>query len=103
MQLGSFVSLRTGREGAPVSLQPITLRINDFDVEHYGETDLSAQVYLVLNGQTVYSSSYTTSLRDMVENVNENVESYTQIQLDALAAWLARFSVVSGWKTDNIL
>ncbi len=97
--------LSAGKEGAFISGQTVTARLQNFDVENYGETPVYGQVYLTLEGGTTIEStvcSYT--FRSLVEQVAANSGSYTESQLSALRDMLLRFeSTVSGWNIDAIL
>ena len=102
LQLKGFDPVVTENTGCPVSGKAITVRIEKFDVETYGETDLTAQVYITVNGETISASPYTTTLKDMVQAVDANAAAYTATQLEALQAWLSKYDITQSWDLSNI-
>ena len=84
------------------SMTPVTLRVENYDAENWGTKGLTAQVYMVIDGETVYSTACTYSLQQLVETVNEKFASYSEDQLAAIAAWIAQSEVMKSWKTENL-
>ena len=91
-QMGSFESGKT-----------VTLRVDHYDVDAFGQTPLDAQVFITIAGDTVYSQSVTTTLRDTVEIVNDHIEEYSIEQLNALISMMARNHLMRTWRVENIL
>ena len=96
--------LSAGKEEAFVSGKTVTLRLQNFDVENYGEEKIYGQVYLKLaDGTSVESSNYSYTLRGLVESIAEDLSGYNADQLQALRDMLLRFeSTVSGWDIDSL-
>lgn len=85
-----------------VSGKELTLRIQNYDVENYGDTKLIAKAILVLNdGTVIESATYTTTLRSMVETINANMGMFTAEQLLAVKNMLSGYEL--DWSIDNIL
>ncbi len=103
LQLGSYVPFTAEQDGSKlVSGKTVSLRINNFQVENYGETDLTAQVFLTINGEKLFSTGYTTTLKDLVQAVDSNTGAYTDEQLTELTAWLSQYEITKGWNLSNI-
>lgn len=87
-----------------VSEKVVSLRVEDYDSENYGEAPLYAMAQLKLtNGTIVASHETVNTLRQMVEDVNDTVEDYTQEQLAALADWIRSCDTMLSWRVENIL
>lgn len=97
--------LSAGKDGTFTSGKEVTARLQNFDVANYGETAINGSVYLTLEGDTtIESSSYTFTLRSMVELIADKADSYDESQLSALRDMLSRFEkAVSGWNINNLL
>lgn len=83
----------------------VTARIQNFDVENYGETPINGCVFLNLKDGTVIESSvgYFT-LRQLIEKINGDVEGYTQVQLSALKAMCEKYAdAMTDWNINNII
>ena len=78
------------------------MRVDHFDLDRHGETALYAQVFMVIDGQTLYSTVQMTTMRQAVEAVNANASNYSQQQLDALQTMLAQFDCPMQWITGDI-
>lgn len=85
-----------------VSLKELTLRVDNYDVEKHGETPLSAQVFMVMDGQTVTGTTYSLTLKSLVERINESV-TLDETQKSALAAWVAESETMQTWDVNNII
>ena len=87
------------------SLKTVTLRLQNFDVENYGEASINATVFIVLSdGTTIESGAYSYTLRSLLETVNSNVSSFTQEQMSALKAMCQVYSdVMADWDIGNVL
>ena len=86
-----------------VSGKELTLRVNNFDVENHGETNLYATVWVKLNGEMIRSSEYTLTLRQMVETVNAEYESYSETQLQAVRDMITANPVMESWDVENLI
>lgn len=81
-----------------VSGETVTLRIRNYDVEHFSEAKLFAQVGIHLqDGVNILLEEVDLTFRWLAEQVNANYTAYTQEQLAQLTALLEQFSVVEGW------
>ncbi len=103
LQLGDYtpVSAHLPLEDL-ASNEPVTLRIDNWNIEDYGETSLSAQVFLNFkDGTTIYSTEYSTTLRQQVEAVNASYKSFKMTQLDAVRALIERHPVMKNWDVSN--
>ena len=83
----------------------VSLRLQNFDVANYGEADVNATVFMQFkNGVNVESSTYSYTLRSLVEQINGLVDSFTDAQMSALKAMCENnASAMSGWDIANIL
>ena len=95
----AIVCAKTGEKF--VSGKQLTLRVDNYDTDKFGECGLSAGVYMVINGEVVLGNSYTTTLRGMVEKLNG--KTMTETQKTALAAWIAESETMQTWEVDNII
>ena len=104
LQLGDFASISRSRSrDSFVSGKEVTLRVNNFDVENHGETELYASVWVNFNGEIINSSQYTLTLRDMVESVNAQYKAYSEPQLQAVRDMIAANPIMETWSVENIL
>ena len=103
MQLGANASKQvTG--STIVSGKTVTLRIDNYDVEKYGETELRASAVLVLKDGTVIESTVCTmTLRSMVETISANYTAFATEQLALLKTWLQKYAIVKDWAAENLL
>ncbi len=87
-----------------VSGQPVTLRIDNYDVENHGETVLSAKAMLKLsNGTVIESNSYTMTLRGLLEALNTNYNALTLDQLAAVKRMIQKYKIIQSWKVENLI
>ena len=106
LQLGeNGKRLSAGKEETFVSGQTVTARLQNFDVENYGETAVIGRVYLTLkDGTVIESTACSYTLRSLVEQVAANASAFTEAQLSALRDMLARFeSTTSKWNIEGIV
>lgn len=87
------------------SLKTVTLRLQNFDVENYGEASVNSTVFIKLkDGTTIESGEYSYTLRNLMETIDSNVSSFTQEQLSALKAMCKKHSgAMKDWNIGNIL
>lgn len=82
----------------------VSLRINGFDVERFGEVPLYAQVMLRLkDGTCIESTQNTATMRSVMEFVNDSYLNFTAAQLKAVRGLIAANPVTEEWNVDNIL
>ncbi len=102
LQLGENAPVSVSKAGSElVSRATVTLRVDNYDAENMGETALAANVFMVINGQTVSADSYTTSLKAMVETIN-GIENLDAAKKEALAEWIASSETMKSWEVGNI-
>ncbi len=86
-----------------VSGKTVTLRIDNFDVENYGETPLYASAVLKLSDGTVIESAQCTmTLRGLLETLDENYVNLSPDQLNLVAAFIKKYAIISSWKVENL-
>ena len=86
-----------------VSGQMVTLRIDNFDTENYGKTNLFASVQITLkDGTVIESNEVSTSMFALLHHINENVNALSTAQLAAIAEMIANDPTLQGWKLENL-
>lgn len=81
----------------------LTLRLKDFDVVHYGETPIYASVFMTLKGGYKIETAHTsTTMRAMLETINDSYHKYTAPQLCAIQDMIQRFPIIKKWDTENL-
>ena len=81
----------------------VTLRVDNFDVQNYGEAMLSAKVFVTLKDGTVLESSEVSmSMRMILEDISARASSFTAEQLAAVKAMIEKYPVVKEWDTKNL-
>lgn len=86
-----------------VSGKTVTLRLYGYDAEKYGQINLNAWACLQLaDGTVIESSTNTVTLRQMLENINGNVSSYSATQLEAVREMIDTHPVMKQWNIWNI-
>lgn len=103
LTLGTFTPKSFAQRGSFISGDTVTLRIENYDVDSYGETQLQAQVFLTIGEEVISSNECSFSLRQAVEAVNGNLSVYSTPQLSMLAAMIERYAVMKTWEVENIL
>ncbi|MBR5570783.1 MAG: SGNH/GDSL hydrolase family protein [Oscillospiraceae bacterium] len=82
----------------------LTLRVNNFDVENFGETNLYATAFITVDGEKIASSEYCLTFRQVVETVNANFAAYSKDQKVQVQEMVkANQSAMTGWEIANIL
>ncbi len=100
LQLEGCNAITRTKEGF-VSNQELSLLLKNYDVENFGETNLNAKVILILtDGTVIESAEYTTTLKDMVESVNANIDLYSAEQIKAVQEMLSGYEL--DWDISNI-
>ena len=93
--------------GKPISRNAVfqnelTLRVKNFDAVNYGETNLYATVWMTIGDETIYSSEFTLTLRQVLESVNANMSAYSQTQLEAMRSMIASNPIMETWQVENL-
>ena len=102
LQLGTHNPV-TASSANFVSGKTLTLRVDNYDIENYGETALSANAFIDFGDMIVLSSSVTYSMKDMVEAINETFTALDAAQQQALAALVEKYyEVMKTWEISNI-
>lgn len=97
--------LTASKDGAPTeNMTTVTARVQNFDVEGYGEASVNGCVFITLNdGTVIESTAVTFTLRSILEAVSANAEDYDQTQLSSVRAMIARFSdAMAAWSIDSL-
>ncbi|MBR5569644.1 MAG: DUF4091 domain-containing protein, partial [Oscillospiraceae bacterium] len=82
----------------------VTLRVNNYDIANYGETNLYACASITINGEKIVSSEYSLTMRQVVETVNAQWELYTKEQKIATQDMVkANENAMTGWDIATIL
>lgn len=101
MQLGGFTP-RTVSTDTVISGKTVTLRIDHFDAARYGETELTASVFLKLkDGTVIPSTGCTMTLRGLFEQLDIN--SLTELQRAQIAAMIDRQPAIRNWDIEEFL
>ena len=86
-----------------VSGRKVNMIISNYNIEKYGQTNLSAQVILHFkDGTLIESTQVSTSMRSLLENLNTNTSSLSQKQFAALLEMLLRHPIIKAWKTEML-
>ena len=83
--------------------KPVTLRLQNYDVQNYGEAALSAYVSIKIGNTEIKSDVQTITLRSMVETINDTYQQYTQEQLEAVREMINAHEIMKTWNVANIL
>ena len=97
--------LSASKDGAFTSGEVVTARVQNFDVEHYGEAKVNGAVFIkLLDGTVIESSIQSFTLRDLIEQINGQVDCFTDAQLLALKTMCKQFqNAMKDWSIANIL
>ena len=98
--------IEASKEGtAYESGETVTLRLQNFDVENYGEDQVYATVFVKLkDGTVIESNEYHYSLRSLLETINQNTSGFSTAQLEAVKEMCRKYeSAMSDWDIENIL
>lgn len=86
-----------------VSGRKVSMVINNYNIERYGETDLYASVMIKLkDGTIIESTKVTTNMRAVLENLNDHIFILSNVQLLALREMLQAHPIIKQWKTDAL-
>jgi len=83
--------------------QTVTLRVDNYDVTNFGETALTGKVLLKLqDGTVIESSGVTMTLRQLLENLNNDPGQMTAEQLKVVAKMIEKFDIIKSWNLTNL-
>jgi hypothetical protein len=85
-----------------VSGKPVTLRLQNYDVENYGEAKLSAYVSIKIGNTEIKSAEQTITLRSMVETINDSYQKFSAEQLEAVRSLINDHEIMQTWNVSNI-
>ena len=86
-----------------VSGKTFTLRIDNFDVEKYGETALLACATLQLaDGTVIQSTAASMTMRSLMEQLNTVADTLSEAQLTAIKAMIEKYVIIKAWNTANL-
>ncbi len=104
LQLEGFTPHTATMDGNKLDSQSmVTLRVQNFDVENYGETNLYANVCVTLDDGTVIESvQFSMTFRDLLEAVNDSISDFNEDQLSALRTMLSKCDIPEDWDISNI-
>lgn len=81
----------------------LTLRLKNFQVEHYGQAPVNAKVFITLtDGTKLEGAVHSYSMKQMVERINETFADFSAQQLAAVKAMLAKYEIMQSWQIDNL-
>ncbi len=104
LQLGSYAPV-TGYMVADSfeSGKTVTLRIDNYDVENHGLTELKASAVLRLaDGTVITSSEVTMTMRGFMEQLNTSWSTLSEEQLTAIKEMIERNPIIKTWQADNL-
>ena len=85
-----------------VSGRKVSMLVNNYDIENFGEAQLHAVVMLQLkDGTLIQSTEVSTSMRAMLENLNDHISILSKTQLSALLEMLNEHPIIKLWKTSG--
>ena len=104
MQLGNFEAKSFTKTGSFVSGKVMSLRIDNYNVEKYSETNLYAAATLQLaDGTVIESTNCVMTLRSMLEKLNESYIDFTADQLKMVADFIKKYAIITTWKVENLI
>ena len=103
LQLEGNDAVTVSKTGAEfVSMKSVTLRVDNYDADKFGQIALSAGVFMVVDGVTVVGNTHSLTLRSLVERINDTV-TLDEAQKTALAAWITESKTMQTWDVGNIM
>ena len=80
----------------------LTLRVNNWDLENHGATELKAKAIIVLkDGTVIEGAEHTMTMKALVESIDANIDEYTADQILAVKDMLAGYDL--DWNITNIM
>ena len=104
MQLGSYTPV-TGYKPASdfESGKAVTLRLDNYDVENYANTELKASAVLKLaDGTVITSNEVSITMRGFMEQLNAAVSTLSGEQLSAIKAMIERNPIIKTWDVESL-
>ena len=87
-----------------VSGKTITLRIDNYNVEKHGQTELYASAVLVLkDGSVIEGTKCVMTLRTLLEELNAKHNTLSATQLAAVTDFIKKFDIIATWKVENLI
>ena len=83
--------------------QEVTLRLKNILAAGGGEMNINATAFVILGDHTETSTQQTTTMKQTLQLVNDNWDSYNQTQRDAVKALCDKYAVTQNWELNNIL
>ena len=104
IQLGSYVPQTVYKSCDGItSGKTVTLRLENFDVEAYGETPLSACVTLKLvDGTEIHSQQVSVTLRSVLESLSTHFTTLNGQQLSAIRAMIEKHAIIKTWDIQSL-
>ena len=80
------------------------LRLKNYDIANYGETQVHACVSMTLvDGTVLKSDTASYSMRQMIEMINGSTQDYESAELQSIAQLIRSVPVMETWQVENIL
>lgn len=87
-----------------VSGKAVTLRIDHYDVQKYGETALCASAVMTLaDGTVIESEECSMTLRSLMESLNTHYNALSADHLTAISGFIEKHTVISNWNVENLI
>ena len=92
-------------EDRVITRNAVTLRLKNILAHNGGEITIYAKAQIVDSANNVIaeSSIQQTTMRQIIELVNDNYTSYTTDQLSAVKELILKYAVAQTWNVENIL
>lgn len=82
----------------------LTLRLQNIDMDNYGEAQISAQVFITLTDGTVLEGrSCSSSMKQMLMKLDQNLEALTAQQILLVQQMCAKYPVTENWGIESLL
>lgn len=87
-----------------VSKKVVALRVENFDLEGFGEAVLTAGVYMTVNGEKICSDTVSYSMKNMLEAASADLSGFNAEQILALQSMIAPYAdtVMAQWEIEAI-
>ncbi len=82
--------------------QEVTLRLKNILAAGGGEMNINATAFVILGDHTETTQQQTTTMKQALQLVNDNWDSYSQTQRDAVKALCDKHAVTQTWGLTNI-
>jgi len=92
------------KDGAFENLETVSLRLENFDVENFGEERIYGKLFIRLaDGTVLESSTYSYTLRQLLETMASNVGNFTDVQIAAVQNMIQAYeTIMKTWNLDPI-